>query len=70
MQTAGYDTNIATMPVFGITMTGILGCGAASVLSTDTQLCPRGIVVLTPWDSLLNEAKTELPLFPGKFFSA
>ncbi|OPY80637.1 MAG: Alpha/beta hydrolase family protein [Syntrophorhabdus sp. PtaU1.Bin153] len=45
-----------------------LGCGVAAALSTDTQLRPRGIVMLTPWDSLLNEAKAKFPLLPVKLF--
>lgn len=45
-----------------------LGCGVASALSTDTQLRPRGLVMLTPWDSLLNEAKAKFPWLPVKLF--
>lgn len=36
-----------------------LGCGVVSALAADTKLHPRGIVLLAPWDSLLNEAETK-----------
>ena len=45
-----------------------LGCGVASALATDTKLRPHGVVMLTPWDSLLNEAKAKFPWLPVKLF--
>jgi len=41
-----------------------MGCGVASALASDSQLRPRGVVMLTPWDSLLNEAKAKFPWLP------
>ena len=43
-----------------------MGCGVASALATDTELRPHGVVMLTPWDSLLNEARAKVPWFPVK----
>jgi len=45
-----------------------LGCGVASALATDAELHPQGVVMLTPWDSLLGEARAQFPWFPVKFF--
>ncbi len=45
-----------------------LGCGVASALATDKELRPQGVVMLTPWDSLLGEARTQFPWFPVKLF--
>lgn len=44
-----------------------LGCGVASALAADPTLGPQGIVMLTPWDSLLNEAKAKVPWLPVRF---
>lgn len=41
-----------------------MGCGVASALANDPGARPQGVVMLTPWDSLLNEAKAKLPWFP------
>lgn len=41
-----------------------MGCGVASALSTDPELHPRGVVMLTPWDSLSNEGKAKVPWLP------
>jgi pimeloyl-ACP methyl ester carboxylesterase len=45
-----------------------MGCGVASALANDTKLTPHGIVMLTPWDSLLHEARAKLPWLPVKLF--
>jgi uncharacterized protein len=44
-----------------------MGCGVASALAVDPELRPQGVVMLTPWDSLLNEAKAKLPWLPVRF---
>ena len=44
-----------------------LGCGVASALAADRQLRPDGVVMLTPWDSLLNEARAAFPWLPVRF---
>jgi len=41
-----------------------LGCGVASALAADAELRPRGVVLITPWDSLANEAKVHYPWLP------
>ena len=43
-----------------------MGCGVASALTADTELRPQGVVMLTPWDSLLNEARATFPWLPVK----
>lgn len=45
-----------------------MGCGVASALATDVKLRPQGIVMLTPWDSLLGEARSQYPWLPVKLF--
>ena len=45
-----------------------MGCGVASALAKDPELDPRGIVMLTPWDSLLNEGKALFPWLPVRLF--
>jgi len=45
-----------------------LGCGIASALAADQELRPDGVVMLTPWDCLLNEAKAQFPLLPVRLF--
>jgi pimeloyl-ACP methyl ester carboxylesterase len=44
-----------------------LGCGVASALATDPKVRPQGVVMLTPWDSLLNEARAKFPWLPVRF---
>jgi pimeloyl-ACP methyl ester carboxylesterase len=43
-----------------------MGCGVASALASDRDLGARGVVMLTPWDTLLNEAKAKFPWLPVK----
>lgn len=43
-----------------------MGCGVAAALAGDKLVRPDGIVLLTPWDSLLNIAVEKLPWFPVK----
>ncbi len=45
-----------------------MGCGVASALAADPELGPQGVVMLTPWDSLLNEGKALFPWLPVRFF--
>lgn len=45
-----------------------MGCGVASALAVDTGLCPRGVVMLTPWDSLLSVARARFPWLPVTLF--
>jgi uncharacterized protein len=45
-----------------------LGCGVAAALACDAAIRPRGVVLLTPWDSLLNEAEAKFPWLPVKLF--
>jgi len=45
-----------------------LGCGVASALAADKELRPRGVVLLTPWDSLPGIAKAQFPWLPVKLF--
>lgn len=44
-----------------------MGCGVASALAKDLEFKPKGIVMLTPWDSLLNIGKIKFPWLPVKF---
>ncbi len=44
-----------------------MGCGIASALAGDPELQPRGVVMLTPWDSLPNEGKAKIPWLPVGF---
>jgi uncharacterized protein len=44
-----------------------LGCGVAAALSGDPEIQPRGVIMLTPWDSLLNVAKAKFPWLPVRF---
>jgi uncharacterized protein len=41
-----------------------MGCGVASALATDPEILPKGVVMLTPWDSLLNMGKAKFPWLP------
>ena len=41
-----------------------LGCGVASALAADPVLRPQGVILLTPWDSLLHEAQAQFPWLP------
>ncbi|MEW6427634.1 MAG: alpha/beta hydrolase [Thermodesulfobacteriota bacterium] len=41
-----------------------LGCGVATALVKDDRLRPRGVALLTPWDSLLNLGKEKFPWLP------
>ncbi|HSR13841.1 MAG TPA: alpha/beta fold hydrolase [Thermodesulfobacteriota bacterium] len=45
-----------------------LGCGIASGVATDETIRPKGVVMLTPWDSLRNEAKAKFPWLPVSLF--
>jgi pimeloyl-ACP methyl ester carboxylesterase len=45
-----------------------LGCGVAAAIARDAAIRPRGVVLLTPWDSLLNEAKAHYPWLPVSLF--
>jgi len=41
-----------------------LGCGVASALAADGAIRPKGVIMLTPWDSLINEGKAKTPWLP------
>jgi uncharacterized protein len=41
-----------------------MGCGIVSALAKDPEISPRGVVMLTPWDSLLGVAKAKFPWLP------
>lgn len=41
-----------------------MGCGVASALADDQEIRPDGVVLVTPWDSLLNTAKALYPWLP------
>jgi pimeloyl-ACP methyl ester carboxylesterase len=41
-----------------------LGCGVASALAADPEIHAEGVVMLTPWDSLLNVARAKFPWLP------
>jgi uncharacterized protein len=41
-----------------------MGCGVASALANDPKLRPQGVVMLMPWDSLLNIGKSKFPWLP------
>lgn len=44
-----------------------LGCAVASGLAADLKLRPRGVVLVTPWDSFQNEAESKCPWLPAGF---
>lgn len=41
-----------------------MGCGIAAALAADPEIHPQGIIMLTPWDSLLNIGKAKFPWLP------
>jgi pimeloyl-ACP methyl ester carboxylesterase len=45
-----------------------MGCGIAAALSKDSALSPRGLVLITPWDTLKGVAKARLPILPARIF--
>ena len=45
-----------------------LGCGVASGVAKDRSLKIAGIILVTPWDTLLAIAKSKFPLFPVRWF--
>ena len=45
-----------------------MGCGVAAALADDQEIQPDGVVMLTPWDSLLNVAKAIYPWLPVRLF--
>jgi uncharacterized protein len=45
-----------------------LGCGVAAAVAKDTPDNIDGIILITPWDSLLSVAKSKFPWFPVQFF--
>jgi len=47
-----------------------LGCGVAAALACDDKLRPRGVVLITPWDTLANEADATFPWLPTRIFLA
>jgi len=47
-----------------------LGCGVAAALACDDKLRPRGVFLITPWDTLANEAGATFPWLPVRIFLA
>ena len=45
-----------------------LGCGVATGVVKDRSLKLAGIILVTPWDTLLAVAKSKLPFFPVRLF--
>jgi pimeloyl-ACP methyl ester carboxylesterase len=45
-----------------------LGCGVAAGVARDRSLEIKGVILITPWDTLLAVAKTKFPLFPVSLF--
>jgi hypothetical protein len=45
-----------------------LGCGVATGVARDSSLKIAGIILVTPWDTLLTVAKEKFPLFPVGWF--
>jgi uncharacterized protein len=45
-----------------------LGCGVASGAARDKSLTIPGIILITPWDTLLAVAKSKFPIFPVRLF--
>ena len=41
-----------------------LGCGVAAAVAQDSSIRIDGIILITPWDALLEVAKSKFPLFP------
>jgi pimeloyl-ACP methyl ester carboxylesterase len=44
-----------------------LGCGVASALAGDRTLAIRGVVLLTPWDTLPDLAQSKFPFLPARW---
>ncbi len=44
-----------------------LGCGIASALAGDKTLAIRGVVLLTPWDTLPDLAQSKFPFLPARW---
>jgi pimeloyl-ACP methyl ester carboxylesterase len=44
-----------------------LGCGVVAAVAKDASVPIDGIVLITPWDSLLSVAKEKFPLFPVRW---
>ena len=45
-----------------------LGCGVAGAVAKDAPDTIDGIILITPWDSLLSVAKSKFPLIPVRYF--
>jgi pimeloyl-ACP methyl ester carboxylesterase len=45
-----------------------LGCGVAAAVVNDTTVPIAGIILITPWDTLLSVAKGKLPWLPVRLF--
>ena len=45
-----------------------MGCGVAAALATDADLGPNGVMMVTPWDALLNEVRAKFPWLPAESF--
>jgi len=45
-----------------------IGCGVAAAAARDGSLRIDGLILITPWDTLLAVAKSQFPLFPVKLF--
>jgi uncharacterized protein len=45
-----------------------LGCAVAAAIAKDSQVAIDGIILITPWDTLLSVAKQKFPLLPVRLF--
>jgi hypothetical protein len=45
-----------------------LGCGVVAAVAKEARENIDGIILITPWDSLLSIAKSKFPWFPVRFF--
>lgn len=45
-----------------------LGCGVAGAVAKDSPTKIKGIILITPWDTLLSVAKKKFPWFPVRLF--
>jgi pimeloyl-ACP methyl ester carboxylesterase len=45
-----------------------LGCGVAAAVAKDTSVQIKGIILITPWDTLLSVAKEKIPWLPVRLF--
>lgn len=45
-----------------------LGCGVAAAVARDAPVPIEGIILITPWDTLLSVAKEKLPWLPVRLF--